>query len=905
MKNFQWRDSFSLGTAVIDDDHRAVFDLVRRIIGLEPTAQPLDQLIGDLRRLLEEHVAREEELMRGLGHPEVHTLERHHAEQLQPLFTVLAMISRRGRITDETSAYLRTWLLHHIICHDLRLRDFLREKQACDAPPPDERRSWIARLPRQFDFLALRWRILLIAVLPLLAVLIAGAFGVAERLGKAEQMSRLRTEMMFGTRVGTLIHELQRERGLSTQYLVGTAGDESGDLAIQRARTDEARRLLTAHASRLGVADRGPGPELAVARGQIDRRSISAHEALGFYSNTIAALLQGVHETVATGVAPDIVNDALAYVLLMRAKEQAAIERAAGILDLATAELESLRKLRLFAAEQNLLAQEFLAIADEAAVANYRDVVTVPAAQVSALRERVLAAVDEGRSPGVAAEQWRTVTSARIEGMKRVEDALADRVVEQSEALHDEAWQQIAWVIGGALVLLAAALAPTALLGVTVLPPLAALHQAMRSLAAGNKTVEIPGTELRDEIGAMARTVQSFREGLINRDLLSLQAQLEVSGLVRGIADNVPGILFQQAQTPGGQLVCTYVSEKVQHYTGRAPDAFVGRANQVLMVNIHPDDSERVRALVAAAVAMVTPMHCEFRVLLPDGTQGWLRVAMAPRQTTEGATVWDGLALDVSELKNVEEQRAAAAARLSQLYKLQALTQMAGGMAHEINNLLQPIIGLSELALMELPPDTRVRGFIENVLLAGQQARDLVAKITSFSRVEPLERETVELATAIEDTAAILQGILPRTVTLNLDIADRNITVQANAGEIKQVLMNLCTNAVHAIGPRHGTISIGARRATRADGSQWAELSVSDTGDGIDESIIERIFDPFFTTKEVGRGTGLGLALVNSLVTGFGGHIDVRSRQGEGTTFTICLPLYAAQAPVQQVAIDE
>lgn len=894
---FTWQDHLDIGVSTIDADHRRIASIIQRIAAPAPDDEPLPALIDKLGRAVADHIADEEARLRRLGHPGADELIRQRREQERALRAVLAVAVQRGRLPPETLEYLGIWLLHHVVCQDLPLRDFLMSKGLRDASGP--RLGWVERLGRRLDILGLRWRILLLALLPLLAVLLAAA-GLGDRLDNVRAMRAMRDSTEASTRIGALVHDLQRERGLSALHVTRPSGEAKARLDAQRGHTDARRAVLASLAGRASPAM--ASAEAGLARLDALRRGVDAGGATGAavvdgYAAVIADLLRLVQQMVHAGTATDLGSDGAAYVLLMRSKERAGLERAIGSAGLAGGSLDDPhRRLHALAAEQDLLEELFLSVAAPETARAYRAMLG-PVEGFAALRRRLLASF--GQPAPVSGAAWFDAATERMEAMKRVEDVLAEHIIAQAGRLHDQARRDVLWLSLAMLVLLAGVVAPSVVLAASVVPPLAALHRTMRRLAAGDHTAPVPGLDLRDEIGAMARTVQSFREGLIARDLLSLEARLEVSGLVRSIADNLPGIVFQKARTADGGVVCTYVSDQVRRYTGQTAESLVGRQDaDPLLAAAAPEDRDRVGAAMAAAFASGGSVQTELRVFAPDGTAAWLRLAMVPRVTGHGAMVWDGIALDISELKDSERQRVAAADRLRQLYKLQALTQMAGGMAHEINNLLQPIIGLSELALMTLPDGSKTKMYIEHVLAAGEQARDLVAKITSFSRIEPLRHGPVNLAEAVAGAVDLLENILPRNVVFQTALRDPDLMVGANAGELQQALMNLCTNAAHAIGPNRGTIALSTGRDIGPDGSRWGVVEVRDTGCGIPADIIEHIFDPFFTTKEVGQGTGLGLALVHAIVTGFGGQVTVQSQVGHGTTFRLLLP-EAIAAPVE------
>jgi signal transduction histidine kinase len=223
---------------------------------------------------------------------------------------------------------------------------------------------------------------------------------------------------------------------------------------------------------------------------------------------------------------------------------------------------------------------------------------------------------------------------------------------------------------------------------------------------------------------------------------------------------------------------------------------------------------------------------------------------------------------------------------------------LAGGVAHDLNNTLVPIVALSKLTLEELPAESPVRGDVEAIIQASERARDLVRQILAFSRKQELVRQQVDIARVTREALRMLRASLPATIEIVEQISEVPLLL-GDAGELHQVIVNLVTNAAHAIGGEVGKITVSL--SAISEGCSWAHqppdagalvrLSVADTGCGIDAATLDRVFEPFFTTKGVGEGTGLGLSVVHGIVTGHGGKISVRSAPGEGSEFLLSLPL--------------
>jgi signal transduction histidine kinase len=213
------------------------------------------------------------------------------------------------------------------------------------------------------------------------------------------------------------------------------------------------------------------------------------------------------------------------------------------------------------------------------------------------------------------------------------------------------------------------------------------------------------------------------------------------------------------------------------------------------------------------------------------------------------------------------------------------LYTLAGGVAHELNNALVPVIALAQLIRDDLPPDDPLRDDIAVIIGASERARDLVKQILAYGRKEEdLIRREIDLAAVASEALRMLRASLPATIRIAEDI-EAVPTVLGDAGKFHQIIVNLVTNASQAIGSDAGTITVSVGMDAGS-----VRLSVADTGSGMDSATTDRVFEPFFTTKGVGEGTGLGLSVVHGIVTSYGGRIDVRSQPGEGTLFSVLLP---------------
>jgi two-component system cell cycle sensor histidine kinase/response regulator CckA len=246
---------------------------------------------------------------------------------------------------------------------------------------------------------------------------------------------------------------------------------------------------------------------------------------------------------------------------------------------------------------------------------------------------------------------------------------------------------------------------------------------------------------------------------------------------------------------------------------------------------------------------------------------------------------------DITEKLLMEKQ-------LTQTQKMEAMGILAGGIAHDFNNVLGGIIGYTDLALRRADQDTQLKKYLDQVLTASRRATDLVKQILTFSRSDDKEKkEPVQLSLIVKEALKLLRSTLPETIEIISKIEAKGCFILASPIQFHQVIMNLCTNAIHAMKEQGGIMEVRLTEETIEDSvykgikpGPHVRLTVSDTGCGIKQELLDKIFDPFFTTKKPGEGTGMGLAVVHGIVEGHQGHISVFSKEGQGTTFSILVP---------------
>ena len=344
----------------------------------------------------------------------------------------------------------------------------------------------------------------------------------------------------------------------------------------------------------------------------------------------------------------------------------------------------------------------------------------------------------------------------------------------------------------------------------------------------------------------------------------------------RAIAASTQGILITDASAPDNPVV--YASPGFERMTGYTSAEIVGRNCRFLQ---GPDSDPQAVGRLREAVRAGSTCEVELTNYRKDGTPYWNAVAISPVRDPLGRlTHFVGVQTDATARQALEHQ-------LRQSQKMEAVGQLAGGVAHDFNNLLTVINGYTDLLLASSLAGDPSREMLLEIREAGRRSADLTRQLLAFSRRQVLSPKRLDLNDVVRRSKGLLEHLMGKDAHLSLDLAPLPCPVWADSGQLDQVVMNLCINARDATAPG-GRVTI----STRISGDE-ACLAVADTGCGMSPEVRSRVFEPFFTTKPVGRGTGLGLAVVHGVVKQSGGRVEVESRPGAGTTFSVFLPVAA------------
>lgn len=363
-------------------------------------------------------------------------------------------------------------------------------------------------------------------------------------------------------------------------------------------------------------------------------------------------------------------------------------------------------------------------------------------------------------------------------------------------------------------------------------------------------------------------------------------------------------------------------------------DGTVLKANPALakMLNIEPEELNRNPSAFSSKSYYVDPearniirtqllevgsiQHFETQFFRSDKEKIWVSISSFLVRDESGNPLHiESIISDISDLKRSEIEKNKIYQQLVHTQKMEAIGNLAGGIAHDFNNILGVIFGYTELAKLNLATETTQYQQLDQVLIAANRAKNLVKQILAFSRQSQVERIPLKLQPLVREGMEMLRSSIPTTIGIKQDIDPHSGTVLADPTQVHQILMNLCTNAYHAMANKGGILSVTLKTihiTSKTKGlpvnlppGEYSDLSVSDTGCGIDPDVIEKIFDPYFTTKQAGKGTGLGLAIAHGIISEYGGTISVESEPGKGTTFHVYFPVIQEEAFGEEMDISE
>ena len=421
----------------------------------------------------------------------------------------------------------------------------------------------------------------------------------------------------------------------------------------------------------------------------------------------------------------------------------------------------------------------------------------------------------------------------------------------------------------------------------------------------GRRYMHVLYSPFRDVAGAITGAVVCARD--ITERKKAEEALLASEERLRALAENLPGAVYSYDASPDGARRPVFVGPGFGKLIGESTAARIRNGDVNLYFDlIHPDDFARMRAEGFYEPDFASPVDVEYRVRNESGEYIWVRAVGRATPLAEGILRWHGVLIDLTDRKRAEEAQERLEAQLRHSHKLEAVGQLAAGVAHDFNSILAVILGNAEL-IQRARQKRRTRkqeeaeaSALEQVIRAVERGRAMVQKLLTFGRTKVWNPQLLDLNGLITDMNRMLEGVIGKDIAIRLVLAQGLKRCQADSVQMEQVIMNLILNARDAM-PGGGVLTIetanvtlpGTEPARHAEAGTGPHvmLAVSDTGVGMSPDILERAFEPFYSTKPTDQHSGLGLSIVYAVVKQAGGHVDVSSTPGQGTTFRLYFPV--------------
>ncbi|BHH83174.1 transporter substrate-binding domain-containing protein [Desulforhopalus sp. 52FAK] len=383
------------------------------------------------------------------------------------------------------------------------------------------------------------------------------------------------------------------------------------------------------------------------------------------------------------------------------------------------------------------------------------------------------------------------------------------------------------------------------------------------------------------------RLVKEIKE----REKIELRLR-ESERKISTLIDNLPGMVYRCRNQHNRPM--DFISDGCLDVTGYQPLEISQDAPICYGDLIFPDDQQSVVDAVQEGIKNKRHFKIEYRIITKSGDIKWVWERGGSVSDIETSDSYlEGFIADITQQKNIAKQ-------LQQSQKMEAIGALAGGVAHEFNNMLAIIIGNNELIMEELPPLSVAKESTEEIRIAVLRARDIVKQLLTFSRLEETEDKILDFGIVVQDSMKLVRSSIPANIKIEQKFSAKTCSFKGNDTQINQLLINLCNNAADALPDQGGviTVELSNEIITQAQSEhllnlktgRYVKLTVRDNGVGMSDEVLSRVFEPFYTTKDVGKGTGIGMAVVHGIVERHGGIIIADSKLNQGSTFTMFFP---------------
>jgi PAS domain S-box-containing protein len=414
----------------------------------------------------------------------------------------------------------------------------------------------------------------------------------------------------------------------------------------------------------------------------------------------------------------------------------------------------------------------------------------------------------------------------------------------------------------------------------------------------------IPIVSSGETVGASGLFVDLSEMKMAEDALRNSDTQKQIAEEFKSLIDNIPGAVYR-ISSKGAEML-SMLPDPLPDFT---PEEYETDLFET-MAMVHPDDRQ---SIIESNIRLKSAKSSEtltYQIIDKQGEVHWIEDRKTSTFTADGRySGIDGILFDITQRVESQKDKQRLESQLRKSQRLETIGTLAGGIAHDFNNILTPILGYAEMGAISLSNENPLHEYFTEIMLAAERAQNLVSQILTFSRAQDSRLTPVSIQAIISEAFKLLRPSIPSTISIEQHIDTRCGNVLADPSQIHQVIVNLCTNAFHAMEKTGGTLRIDLNETVpdeilrkafpKLRPSRYVCMKVSDNGTGMDEATMERVFEPFFTTKEVDKGTGLGLSLVHGIVVSCNGEITVDSLPGKGTTFCVYLPL------IKEKTVDE